>query len=258
MEPDLQKELRAYLRRKAERGEPVPEIAETRDPLPPNPTSEAISDQLVRLAEPYVQDLRRDSFDAPSPPWDSVEDAGFTRWQARRFFEPTDADQRMDEGVQLISEGTGFPTFDVWGWILFGTRPSLSRVVIQTHGSKRILPDGTTLRREWATVAFNAPVQEPEMRRIWTRLNRVWTTPSGEDPVKRVLDTNARARKTPGIKRQEDRELVDWVERTPEEWTWEDRADAWAKDHKPVKANTLYRRYKRARKKLNSLSPQED
>lgn len=247
---DLEEERRQSRERRRAQGEPVPDYEHEEEPVPDNATAGAIAARRVRAAEGYVRHVRETLFGSPEPPFHSRADPACQRWEMENL---TSGDGTLEEAVAAVARGTGFKEFAVHVWALTGQPPRLPRVLLRTQGRKEQLPDGTVLRREWATITVNAPVKEAEIRKAWRRLNAAWV-----DSTLDVMATlnGARRRRTPRIT-ESDKALIALVDRMPEA-TWKERADVWAGEHEAVKPDTLSRRYRRAMKRLNSLDPQEE
>ena len=265
MHVDVAEERRRSLAR--QKGEPL---------VDPGPTGAVLGAERVRASEPYVRQVREEVFGSPDPPWSSPEEKGAVAWATKRVIlmmrggkVPSELHQ-VDEAVQKVVRGTGFTPFDVENWILYGTPPTLHRAILSVRSSKSVLPDGTTLRHRSATITFNAPVTETEVRKMWSdRLRRVWDV---DDP------TDALRKRGPSMT-ELDYHLDQIVARLPLKddsgsgYTWDERRKEWERTpangfskkewreaHGKVSANALRVRWHRLeqKKEAHQPQPQED
>lgn len=249
---DLEEERRQSIDRQAARGEPLPASSYVQEePVEAGPTGEALADQRAAAASGYVQQVRREAFGKPGPPFKSMRDV------------PTEAVRAVAVAEEKISRGTGFAKTEVRAWILTGARPRLPRAVLGITGINERLPDDTLLQRKVATITIHAPVTEAEVRRIWRRLNRGWTdAATGPDfaSVMMLADEESPAASPAPAKRRapqmtsHDREVLHLVRETPD-LTWQQRADRWQEEHGEEKLpDTLSKAYRRAAAKLDRVS----
>ena len=257
----IAEEKRRQRERYSARGEPIPHYLEAAEAVPPGKKGQEVAAERMEVVEPYLRELREHIFGAPEAPFRSLATPEARRWEAARLERRrTPADRVLDEAVRKIADGTGFAAREVYEWILTGSRPALPRVVLRVEGVREQLPDGTTLRRKWATLVVHVwPITEAEMRRAWRLLRAGWRDPAAGPDFAATVEAMHRRRSAHRALTTLDRDVLALVDRMPAA-SWAERAAAWGKTHSPVAVNTLRVRYHRARTKREQLSPssQED
>lgn len=221
----------------------------------PSGASAFLGEKLARQAEPYVADVRRQVFGLPRPPFQAPEDTDASEWYWERFTRrmrkaPRQADRTLNRAVRKIAEATGFRELDILTWIACGIHPPLPRVVVHLHDHKTELPDGTVLRRRWANVEVNAPVEEREVRKTWTPIKNFWKGPG----VDGLQHRSTRG----GLIIRDDRRLEQLMRELPEgHHTWKERAAAWADEYGRTSPDNLRMRWRRLQEKDEALYPKE-
>jgi len=266
---DLDREKRRLADGYRTRGEPVPDYLRGTPVLPPAPAEDVLGAPRVVEAEPFVQETRQRVFGSTEPPFPGEDDPEAQTWMVESLTRrmrgtPSKEDRTLEEAVRLISDGTGFRPLDVKQWIVYGQAPRLHRAILHTREVKVPLPNGTVLRRRYASVTFNAPVKEEEVRQMWgEHLVYVW----GDGPV-----SDAVRKRGPTITEM-DRHLdslmihspgeegwvgwaallQEWKNTPPDGWT----AGEWKEDrHRNVTENALRIRWHRLKKTKRKFHPQ--